>query len=139
MDEDQQYYKFYQIKALIEFQEEIESMKLKVTHPLSQTGYSIVDRSWWMEEGNTMQSESPKQSRIPTNPTKFVEELCCMTEDVKVAKSYCTMEEQIALAMFASLAPDKIPEHIYTIIDSALWRIFHYINRYDLLEETTYV
>ncbi len=135
MNEDQQYYKLFQIKALIEFSQEIESMKQKVTHPLLDNGYSVVDTSYYMQEGNTMQSQSPKGTRVSQNPAKFVEELSCMTADINIARQYLSDEEQVALAVLSSMESDKIPAHVQILIDSALWKLYHYANRYYLTEE----
>src|ERR1700692_3552693 len=92
--DDQVYYKEYQIEEIINNWNEIQAFKEKISSAPSSVGsYHSKDESEWKQQpGHTLWDLTPKTTRVPGNPRKRIEEICCMTADIEYFRQWLTIE-----------------------------------------------
>lgn len=131
-------YPRYLIKAILGFWVELESVKYKVTSPLTVDARvkSEDDSDFYAQEGNTLRSKAPQTTRIPTNSNARIENLSVLMADISTAINKClSLEEAFSVRVYCMLWAEadneelNLSEHTQTLAKQSLGKLGAYLNQ----------
>lgn len=126
------------IQAVLGFWVELESFKYKVTSPLTvdmRVMSTEEDADFYNQEGNTLRSKGPQNSRIPRNTNARIENVAVLMADIKTAINTClSIEEAYSVRKYSMLWAEEmneelsLPEHTRTLAKQSLGKLVRYLN-----------
>ncbi len=119
----------YLVGILLEYSDEIESIKCKITPTLVANAYPInKDEGFYEKPGNTLRNRGSMTTRVPHNSNARIEALCDLTCDVAQArKAVLTPAQDIALmAVYSGL---DVSDYVKGEASKAFDLVVAYLNR----------
>ncbi len=90
------------------------------------------ESEWKQQPGHTLWDINPKTTRVPGNPRKRIEEICCMTADIEYFRQWLTIEENLVLSMMMTLNKENLPDHLLKRSKIVIARLTRIINNTEL-------
>lgn len=124
-------YPSYVVSAALEYWENLESIKCKITPTLQANEYPIStskDEEFYLEPGHTLWNRGIRTTRVARNSNAIIERLCDLTADIEMARRavLSPLEDMCLMAMFMGY---EIPVDSRTIARDSFEKVLVYLNR----------